>query len=125
MLSSLLRALTTTDPQHMQRSLRSSAMISVASTCTFRKGASYARFAPREKHRHSGIAMHTPASVHDGTWVHVQARRAATLQATCQARPDRFRGRCPQAGELPAKVWINEPPATIETSPSLQTAPAA
>ena len=33
------------------------------------------------EHRHSGIAMHTPASVHDGTWVHVQARRAATLHA--------------------------------------------
>lgn len=60
--------------------------------------------------------MHTPASVHDGTWVHVQARRAATLQAAYLARPERFRGRCPQPKPLPAKVWINEPPATIETS---------
>jgi putative transposase len=77
------------------------------------------------EHRHSGIAMHTPASVHDGTWIHVQARRAATLQAACKAHPERFRGRCPQPKTLPAKVWINEPPATIETSPSPQTAQAA
>jgi putative transposase len=77
------------------------------------------------EHRHSGIAMHTAASVHDGTWVHVQARRAATLHAAYQAHPERFRGHCPQPKDLPAKVWINEPPATIETSTSPQTARAA
>jgi putative transposase len=76
-------------------------------------------------HRHSGIAMHTPASVHDGTWIQVQARRAATLQTAFLAHPERFRGRCPQPGDLPAKVWINEPPATIETSTSPQTTRAA
>jgi putative transposase len=76
-------------------------------------------------HRHSGVAMHTPASVHDGTWVHVQARRAATLRAACQAHPERFRGRCPQPASPPAKVWINEPPATIETISSSQTTQAA
>ena len=27
------------------------------------------------EHRHSGIAMHTPSSVHDGTWAQVQGRR--------------------------------------------------
>ena len=77
------------------------------------------------EHRHSGIAMHTPASVHDGTWVDVQARRAATLQAAYQAHPERFRARCPQPKDLPARVCINEPPATIEISPSPQTARAA
>jgi len=77
------------------------------------------------EHRHSGIAMHTAASVHDGTWVHVQARRAATLQAAYRTHPERFRGRCPAPKPLPAKVWINEPPATIETSPSPQTTQAA
>jgi putative transposase len=77
------------------------------------------------EHRHSGIAMHTPASVHDGTWTQVQARRAATLRAACDAHPERFRGHCPQPKDLPEKVWINEPPATIETSTSPQTARAA
>ena len=69
--------------------------------------------------------MHTPVSVHDGTWTLVQARRAATLQAAYQAHPERFRGGCPQPKDLPARVWINEPPATIETSTSPQTARAA
>jgi putative transposase len=77
------------------------------------------------EHRHSGIAMHTPASVHDGSWAHVQARRAATLRAAYEAHPERFRGRCPQPAPLPDKVWINEPPATIETANSLQTTQAA
>jgi putative transposase len=31
------------------------------------------------EHRHSGIAMHTPASVYDGTAVQIHARRVATL----------------------------------------------
>jgi putative transposase len=74
------------------------------------------------EHRHSGIAMHTPASVHDGSWVHVQARRAGTLHAAYDAHPERFRGRCPQPATLPDKVWINEPSATIETAGPLQTA---
>ena len=69
--------------------------------------------------------MHTPASVHDGSWVTVQARRAATLRAAYEAHPERFRSRCPQPKTLPANVWINEPPATIETSPSSQTTQAA
>ena len=77
------------------------------------------------EHRHSGIAMHTPASVHDGTWTQVQGRRAATLRAAYAAHPERFRGRCPQPKSLPAEVWINEPPATIETSTSPQTTQAA
>ena len=69
--------------------------------------------------------MHTPASVHDGSWAHVQARRTATLLAAYQAHPERFRGRCPQPKDLPDKVWINEPPATIETSTPPQTTQAA
>ena len=77
------------------------------------------------EHRHFGIAMHTPSSVHDGTWAQVQARRAATLQAAYDAHPERFRSRCPQPRPLPDKVWINEPPATIEISPSPQTTQAA
>ena len=42
-------------------------------------------------HRHSGIALHTPASVHDGTWRDIQARRQQVLDAAYAARPDRFR----------------------------------
>jgi putative transposase len=77
------------------------------------------------EHRHSGIAMHTPSSVHDGTWAQVQARRAATLRTAYETHPERFRGHCPQPRPLPDKAWINEPPATIETSNSPQTTQAA
>jgi putative transposase len=77
------------------------------------------------EHRHSGIAMHTPASVHDGTWARVQARRAETFRAAYAAHPERFRGHCPQPKNLPAEVWINEPPATIEITISPQTTRAA
>ena len=69
------------------------------------------------EHRHSGIAMHTPASVHDGTWVRIQARRVATLKAAFLAHPERFRGRRPYPPSLPARAWINQPPATFRPPP--------
>jgi putative transposase len=77
------------------------------------------------EHRHSGIAMHTPASVHDGSWARIHEHRTATLRAAFEAHPERFRGRCPAPRPLPAKVWINEPPAIIETTPPPQTTQAA
>ena len=66
------------------------------------------------EHRHSGIGLHTPASVHDGTATHIQARRARVLQQAYAANPGRFR-QPPKPPRLPARVWINQPPATIET----------
>jgi putative transposase len=66
------------------------------------------------EHRHSGIGLHTPASVHDGTATQIQAHRARVLQQAYAANPGRFR-RSPKPPRLPARVWINQPPATIET----------
>jgi putative transposase len=60
-------------------------------------------------HRHSGIALHTPASVHFGTHVEVRAQRQATLEAAYAANPGRFRNRTPIAPQLPESVWINQP----------------
>jgi putative transposase len=77
------------------------------------------------EHRHSGIAMHTPASVHDGTAIKIHARRIATLNAAFLAHPERFRGRRPYPPSPPAKVWINQPPATLQTATSPQTTEAA
>jgi putative transposase len=77
------------------------------------------------EHRHSGIAMHTPASVHDGTAVQIHARRVATLNAAFLAYPERFRGRRPYPPPLPTRVWINKPPATLQTETSPQTTEAA
>jgi putative transposase len=60
------------------------------------------------EHRHSGIGLHTPASVHFGTAVHVRAQRQTTLDQAYAAHPERF-ARRPQAPQLPKQVWINEP----------------
>jgi putative transposase len=76
------------------------------------------------EHRHSGIAMHTPASVHDGSWVVIEARRAATLDAAYRTHPERFHRR-PRPRQMPARAWINQPPATIQTTSSPQTTQAA
>lgn len=77
------------------------------------------------EHRHSGIGLHTPASVHDGTARAIRARRQQVLDAAYAARPDRFRGRHPVAPKLPGKAWINKPRTTIETKEATQTKPAA
>ena len=61
------------------------------------------------EHRHSGIAMHTPASVHYGTWTTIQAQRQATLDAAYEAHPDRFCGRRPLPPQMPKVAWINPP----------------
>ena len=45
------------------------------------------------EHRHSGIALHTPASVHYGTASEVRAQRSRTLDAAYTANPGRFRRR--------------------------------
>jgi len=75
------------------------------------------------EHRHSGIGYHTPATVHDGSAVQIRARRAQVLAAAYAANPERFRRR-PEPPELPTKVWINQPPTTIETEeqPNKKTA---
>ena len=41
-------------------------------------------------HRHSGVGLHTPASVHYGTAAEIRAQRAATLDVAFVANPTRF-----------------------------------
>jgi putative transposase len=74
------------------------------------------------EHRHSGIGLYTPSSVHDGTWKQVRHARQIVLDAAYATHPDRFRGGHPVAPELPGKVWINRPPSKIETQQDLNTA---
>jgi putative transposase len=73
------------------------------------------------EHRHSGIGLYTPSSVHDGTWKNIRTRRQTVLDTAWTAHPERFHHGRPQAPDLPSKVWINQPPATIETAPPLHT----
>ena len=67
------------------------------------------------EHRHSGIGLYTPGSVHDGTWKYVRDARQIVLDAAYAVHPERFHQGPPRAPELPSRVWINQPPAKIET----------
>ncbi len=76
------------------------------------------RRGPQEKHRHSGIGLHTPASVHYGTAGQVQALRQQALDAAYTAHPERFGHRHPTPPLMPTAAWINEPSgeALIQTT---------
>ena len=70
------------------------------------------------EHHHSGIGLHTPASVHYGTAVEVRAQRQQTLNTAYAAHPERFGNRRPQPPKLPTTAWINQPSqeALIQTA---------
>ena len=67
------------------------------------------------EHRHSGIGLHTPASVHYGTAPAIRVLRAATLDAAYAANPARFRHRRPTPPKLPTVAWINKPTISNDT----------
>lgn len=60
------------------------------------------------EHRHSGIGMHTPASVHFGTVEQIHTQRQATLNRAYATHPERFTRR-PRPPALPDEAWINQP----------------
>jgi putative transposase len=60
-------------------------------------------------HRHAGIGLHTPASVHYGTASQIREQRANTLDAAYALNPARFRHRRPTPPKLPTEAWINDP----------------
>jgi putative transposase len=61
------------------------------------------------EHRHSGIALLTPADVHLGQAEQITLARGAVLDAAFAAHPERFVRKPPQPPQLPEQVWINEP----------------
>ncbi|WP_370584219.1 IS3 family transposase [Ornithinimicrobium cryptoxanthini] len=70
------------------------------------------------EHRHSGIGLHTPASVHFGTASQVRVQRQQTLDAAYAAHPEQFGHRRPHPPKLPTSAWINQPSqeALIQTA---------
>jgi putative transposase len=60
-------------------------------------------------HQHSGIADHTPESVHNGLAVGILEQRAVVLEAAYVAHPERFIRAKPQPPALPTGVRINAP----------------
>lgn len=63
------------------------------------------------QHKHSGIALFSPAHVHDGTWREVWAIRDTALQHYFTAHPERFRAR-PRTPTPATTVGINLPDNT-------------
>ena len=59
----------------------------------------------------SGIGLHTPATVHDGTAWTIRSRRQQVLDDAFAARRPVARPRAQAAGQ----EWINKPRPTIET----------
>ena len=66
-------------------------------------------------HHHSGIAWHTPASVHHGTYLDIDEQRRATLNRAWIEHPERFTRR-PRPPQISTEVWINEPSKETPTS---------
>ena len=61
------------------------------------------------QHRHSGIGLMTPATVHHGQAEQTHAARRAVLEAAYAATPERFPRRPPRPPALPTGAWINKP----------------
>lgn len=62
-----------------------------------------------QEHRHSGIAMLTPESVHSGKAEEVIEKRQSVLATAYAHNPERFVRHAPRHPLLPEAVWINPP----------------
>lgn len=61
------------------------------------------------EHRHSGIAMLTPESVHSGQAHVILSNRSSVLAQAYEQHPERFVKGHPVVKPLPDAVWINRP----------------
>ncbi len=61
------------------------------------------------QHRHSGIGLMAPATVHHGQAEQAHATRRRVLAAAYAAAPERFVGGAPTPPTLPTAAWINKP----------------
>ena len=62
-----------------------------------------------EEHRHSGLALLTPAMVHYGQTALILEQRQSVLDVAYRAHPERFVRQAPKPPSVPTEVWINRP----------------
>lgn len=67
------------------------------------------------QHRHSGISMLTPVSVHYHQYEAILQSRSTLLASAYSLHPDRFVRGVPVVKALPSKVWINKPVTDSQT----------
>lgn len=65
------------------------------------------------QHRHTGIALMAPATVHQGLAEQVTQQRQQVLETAYQRHPERFVKGAPTPPQLPDAVWINPPDTQI------------
>lgn len=61
------------------------------------------------QHRHSGIGLMTPATLHHGQAEQLHAQRAEVLTDAYARNPERFVRKPPAPPALPTAAWINKP----------------
>ena len=66
------------------------------------------------EHRHSGLGLHTPETVHYDRTEELQVVRQRALDHAYAVNPERFVNGHPQAPKPPAEVWINQPQESTE-----------
>lgn len=66
------------------------------------------------QHRHSGLGLLTPDSVHYGRTQQLQAARQHVLDQAYHKHPERFVRGKPRPPHVPNEVWINQPKNTLE-----------
>jgi putative transposase len=62
-----------------------------------------------QEHRHSGLALLTPAMVHYGQTALILQQRQIALDAAYRTHPERFVRQPPKPATVPTEVWINKP----------------
>src|SRR5436309_5413016 len=70
-----------------------------------------------EEHRHSGVGLLTPATVHYGQAENILRQRQEVLDVAYQRHPERFVRSTPKPPALPSEVWINKPVSAPEPLP--------
>jgi putative transposase len=65
-----------------------------------------------DEHRHSGVGLLTPATVHYGQAENALRQRQEVLDVAYQRHPERFVRSAPKPPAPPSEVWINKPVST-------------
>lgn len=76
-----------------------------------------------QQHRHSRLALLTPADVHYQRAPSVLEQRKRVLLKAFSSRRNRFKNKIPRTGILPEAVWINPPKPTEDAGDPVPTTP--
>jgi len=71
------------------------------------------------EHYHSGLALMTPATVHNGAARACNRMRQVVLSKAFEKHPERFFNGRPKVLRLPTEVWINPPPKSEDTDATI------